>query len=65
MADLEERAIKRDGRFLLRLILLLCMGLVASAFVFLTVTGERTSGCIADALLSAPQSSHPAARPER
>lgn len=51
MADLEQLAVKRDRGFLVRLVLLLCVGLCASVVVFVAVTGKRTSSCVAGALL--------------
>ena len=51
MADLEELAVKRDRGFLVRLVLLLCVGACASAVVWVAVTGKRTSSCVAGALL--------------
>jgi hypothetical protein len=54
MADLEELAVKRDRRYLVRLVLMLCVGLCASVFLFQVITGKRTSGCVAGALLGQP-----------
>jgi hypothetical protein len=47
MADLEKLALQRDRGYLVRLILLLLVGVVASAFVFAWLTGSGTSGCLA------------------
>lgn len=54
MADLEELAIKRDRKFLVRLIILLGLGLCAGVLLFGTLTGENVSGCAAKAFLGAP-----------
>jgi hypothetical protein len=51
MADLERLAVKRDRGFLVRLVLLLCVGLCASVVVFVAVTGKRTTSCMASTLL--------------
>jgi hypothetical protein len=51
MADLEELAVKRDRGYLLRLILLLALGGIASAFLWQGLTGDQVSGCIADVFL--------------
>jgi hypothetical protein len=51
MADLEELAVKRDRGYLLRLILMLALGGIASAFLWQGLTGDQVSGCIADVFL--------------
>ncbi len=49
MADLEGDAIRRDRRFLWRLILVLALGTLAGLWMFAELTGERVAGCAADA----------------
>ena len=51
MADLEQLAIKRDRGYLVRLILMLCVALMAGVFLYRGLTGEGVTGCVADALL--------------
>jgi len=51
MADLEELAVKRDRGYLVRLVLMLGVGVVAGVFLYRGLTGEGTTGCVADALL--------------
>ena len=51
MVDLEELAVKRDRGYLVRLVLMLAVGVVASAFVWQGLTGDGVSGCLADAML--------------
>jgi hypothetical protein len=51
MADLEELAIKRDRGYLVRLVLMLCVGMIAGVFLYRGLTGEGVTGCVADALL--------------
>ena len=51
MADLEKLAIRRDRGYLVRLILLLAAGMVASAFLWQGLTGDRMSGCLANAMV--------------
>jgi hypothetical protein len=48
---LEQLAIKRDRRFLIRLVILLALGISASVLVLATLTGENVSGCAARAFL--------------
>jgi hypothetical protein len=54
MADLEELAVKRDRGYLVRLVLLLVLGLGASAFLWQGLTGDRVGGCLAGAFLGEP-----------
>jgi hypothetical protein len=54
MADLEELAVKRDRGYLVRLVLVLVVGLGASAFLWQGLTGDRVSGCLAGAFLGEP-----------
>lgn len=54
MADLEELAVKRDRGFLVRLVLALGVGLLASLVVWQAITGDSVSGCMANALLGQP-----------
>ena len=49
MADLERDAFRRDGRFLLRLIVVLIVGTAAGVWMFAALTGERVAGCAANA----------------
>lgn len=49
MGDLEDDALKRDSRFLVRLILVLTVGTLAGLWVFAAMTGERVAGCAAQA----------------
>ena len=51
MADLERLAVKRDRGYLLRLLLMLALGLGASVFLWQGLTGDRVSGCVANAFL--------------
>jgi hypothetical protein len=51
MADLEELADKRDRGYLVRLVLMLCVGVIASVFLYRGLTGEGVTGCVAGALL--------------
>jgi hypothetical protein len=53
VVDLEQLAIKRDRRFLIRLVILLALGVGASVLVLATLTGENVSGCAARAFLGA------------
>lgn len=54
MADLEQLAIKRDRKFLVRLVVLLLIGTLAGALLFGALTGENVSGCAAKAFLREP-----------
>jgi hypothetical protein len=56
MADLEEHALKRDKRFIVRLVVTLLLAFVAGLFLVAQLTSERTAGCAADAVLGAPTS---------
>lgn len=49
MADLEEDAFKRDGRFIWRLILVMAVGVIAGLWMFAQLTGDRSQGCAAEA----------------
>jgi hypothetical protein len=51
VVDLEQLAIKRDRKFLIRLVILLVLGIGASVLVLGTLTGENVSGCAARAFL--------------
>jgi hypothetical protein len=51
MADLEEHALKRDKRFLVRLVLMLGVGLIGGLIVSMRLTGDDTAGCAAQAVL--------------
>jgi hypothetical protein len=61
MADLEELALRRDRGYLVRLVLLLIAGLVASVLMYGWLTGSSVTGCVAGALGgNAPQTPTPA-----
>jgi hypothetical protein len=47
MVDLEKLAIQRDRRYLVRLVLGLSAGVLASIFVFQWLTGADVSRCVA------------------
>lgn len=47
MADLEEHAIRRDRRFLVRLALLILVGGIASAWVLAKLTSREVGSCAA------------------
>jgi hypothetical protein len=47
MVDLEKLAIQRDRGYLVRLVLSLVVGLMASVFVFRWLTGADVSLCVA------------------
>ena len=47
MADLEKHAIKRDRRFLVRLVLLLVIGTLAGVLLFVKMTSEEVGTCAA------------------
>jgi hypothetical protein len=51
MADLEKLAVRRDRGYLVRLVLGLAVAGLVSVFLFRGLTGEHTSGCMADAFL--------------
>jgi hypothetical protein len=54
VVDLEQLAIKRDRKFLVRLVILLALGLCAAVLVLGTLTGENVSGCMSKAFLGQP-----------
>jgi hypothetical protein len=60
MVDLEKLAIQRDRGYLVRLVLALIVGLLASAFVFRWLTGGDVSGCVASNVGSESSSEKPA-----
>jgi len=45
MADLEELALRRDKKFLVRLIVALAAGLVVGAFLFAKLTSTEVGDC--------------------
>ncbi len=47
MADLEKHAIKRDRRFLVRLVLLLAIGTLAGVLLMVKMTSEEVGTCAA------------------
>lgn len=51
MADLEKLAVQRDRGYLVRLVLGLVVASLVSVFIFRGLTGEQTSGCMANAFL--------------
>jgi hypothetical protein len=51
MADLEEHALRRDRRFIVRLVVTLVLATLAGLFLFAQLTSDRTAGCAADAML--------------
>jgi hypothetical protein len=61
MTDLEEHALRRDRRFLWRLISGLLLALMAGLFLFARLTSESMAGCAAEAFLGqkAEQSGQP------
>lgn len=50
MADLEEQALRKDRRFLVRLILILVAGTIAGLWMFSAMTSDRAKGCAADGI---------------
>ena len=50
MADLEKMAIKRDRGYLIRLIVSLALGVVASVFIYAGLTGTTARGCATEAI---------------
>lgn len=64
VADLEKLAVKRDRGYLVRLIVLLALGVVASVFLWQGLTSDRVGGCLADAMVgSEPAPTQPAEEP--
>lgn len=55
MADLEEHALRRDRRFLVRLVVLLALGTLVGLWAFAHLTSSRFAGCAAR-MLGAPAS---------
>ena len=47
MADIEEHAIKRDKKFLVRLILLLVLGIAGSLWIYTKLTSKELGSCAA------------------
>jgi len=45
MADLEEHALKRDKRFVVRLVLILALASLGGMFVFANLTRGSGAGC--------------------
>lgn len=50
MADLEEQALRKDRRFLVRLVLVLVAGTIAGLWMFSAMTSDRAKGCAAEAV---------------
>lgn len=57
MADLEEHALKRDRRFVVRLVTTLVLAFMAGLFLFAQLTSDRTAGCAADTFLGTESTS--------
>ncbi len=49
MGDLEKDALRRDHKFLVRLVLVLILGTLVSVFIFAHLTSDRSTGCAVDA----------------
>jgi len=49
MADLERHAIKRDKRFIVRLVLGLAAAIVVGSIIFMKMTSVEFGGCAAGA----------------
>jgi hypothetical protein len=47
MADLEEHVVKRDKRFVVRLVLLLAAGIVAGLVLYVKITSSSLGNCAA------------------
>ncbi len=47
MADLEEQALRKDRRFLVRLVLILLVGIIAGLWMFSAMTSDSAKGCAA------------------
>lgn len=50
MSDLEEQALRKDRRFLVRLVLVLLAGTFAGVWIFAMMTSDRAKGCAAEAV---------------
>jgi hypothetical protein len=48
MADLEQHVVKRDKRFLVRLVLGLLIGVLVGGFLYGQMTSPETGACAAD-----------------
>ena len=62
MADLEKLAVQRDRGYLVRLVLGLAVAGVLSVFIFRGLTGQETSGCMANAFLGGDAEEAPSAQ---
>jgi len=51
MADLEEHALRRDRRFIVRLVSTLVLAFVAGLFLYVQLTSRRTAGCAANVFM--------------
>jgi hypothetical protein len=58
MADLEELAVRRDRGYLVRLIVTLALGGLASVFLWKGLTGQQTTGCVASMFLGSGEAPH-------
>ena len=65
VVDLEQLAIKRDRKFLIRLVILLALAIGASVLVLATLTGENVSGCAARAFLGGDSPARDQSAPNR
>jgi hypothetical protein len=50
VADIEVEALKKDRRFLVRLVLVMIVGIALGLWVFTKMTSNETQGCAADAV---------------
>ncbi len=50
VSDLEEQALKKDRRFLVRLVLVLIAGAFAGLWIIGMMTSDRAKGCAAEAV---------------
>jgi hypothetical protein len=48
MSDLEAQALRKDRRFVVRLILVLTVGAIAGLWMFSAMTSDRAKGCAAE-----------------
>jgi hypothetical protein len=60
MADLEEHGLRRDRRFVVRLVSTLLLAFVAGLFLYVQLTSRRTAGCAADVFLGTDTPPEPA-----
>jgi hypothetical protein len=60
MADLEKHAIKRDKRFLVRLVVLLAIATLVGMFIFSKLTSSDFGSCLAGGFGSVTEPPAPA-----